>query len=133
VIKLLLILIRCHQAVDILELKSIRLKVHLSDGLDSVQYQCVCNVERVCANIYFFQLHTILFKVYKDIAILGLLLSERVRIHEFDESINFNVKSRLPILCHFILCLVVVHQVGPEVEDVGDIRQLFFFRLPLDF
>ena len=112
-IQLLLILIRCHQASEILEFKGIWLKVHLSDGLNSVQYQCVCYVEGVGTDIYFFQLHTILFKVYNDIAILGLLLSERIRIHEFDESINFNVKSRLPILCHLILSLVVVHQVGP--------------------
>jgi hypothetical protein len=133
VIQLLLILFRCHQAGEILELKSIRLKVNLSDGLECVQYQCICDVERVSTDIYFFQLHTILFKVYKDIAILGLFLSERVRIHEFDESILVNVKSRLPILCHLILSLVVVHQVGPKIEYVRNIRQLFFFRLALYF
>lgn len=62
-IQLLLILICRYQTVDILELKGIWLKVDLSDGLDRVQDQSVCDVEGVGADIYFFQLHTVLFKV----------------------------------------------------------------------
>ena len=38
----------------------------------------------------------------------------------------------LPIVGLLILGLVVVHQVGPKVEDTGHIGKLTLFRLTLD-